>query len=463
MDMIGRFFHERFGGKRLAILGFGREGRSTLRCISRYMPGHPVIISDRNPNMETNDPVVLQSGSVAWHTGPDYLKVLEDADVIIKSPGIPFTVMNGMDIRGVITSQTEVFLELFRDRVIGITGTKGKSTTASLLYHILRESGKAAVIAGNIGIPCFEVLEEVTPETPVVFEMSSHQLQHIRVSPHVAVLLNIFEEHLDYYGSFEVYRDAKLNIARWQKPGDVFVFNKASEGLENIMSLVETGAEKISVGDAFPGAGQMRCDGLDLVFTRKGKSMTFKDICQQSLIIGRHNLENMAAAVAAALVLGAGPAFISRAVSGFKGLPHRMQHAGTHSGVIFYNDSIATIPEATIAAVKTLPDTETLILGGTDRGIDYRPLMHFLADSDVSRLFFTGPAGRRMHALAKAIEGFQDKQLIFSELFDEAVIQAARQTGRGKICLLSPAAASYDQFTNFEERGQRFIALAQNA
>ncbi|TVR43076.1 MAG: UDP-N-acetylmuramoyl-L-alanine--D-glutamate ligase [Bacteroidia bacterium] len=463
MDKIGRFFHERFRGKRLAILGFGREGRSTLRCISRYMPGYPVIISDRNPNMETNDPVVLQSGSVSWHTGPDYLKVLEGADIIIKSPGIPFTVMDGLDIHGVITSQTELFLELFRDQVVGITGTKGKSTTASLLYHILRESGEAAVIAGNIGIPCFEILEEVAPGTPVVLEMSSHQLQHIRLSPHVAVLLNIFEEHLDYYGSFEAYRDAKLNIARWQKTGDVFVFNKASRGLQSIMSLFDTQAEKISVGVACPGAGQIRCDGPDLVFTRKGQSLTFSDICHQSMIIGQHNLENMAAAVAVALLLGAGPGSIPRAVSGFKGLPHRMQHAGTCGGVIFYNDSIATIPEATIAAIKALPDTETLILGGTDRGIDYGPLMHFLAGSAVSRFFFTGPAGRRMHALAKAMEGFRGKQLIFSELFDEAVIQAARHTSRGKICLLSPAAASYDQFTNFEERGQRFIDLAQNA
>ena len=180
------------------ILGFGREGRSTLAFLQKYLPEAVVAVADKNP-ME----------GVA-HSGEDYLQSVYDYDIVIKTPGIS---LKDFDPRGIeITSQTDLFLSQFHHQTIGITGTKGKSTTTSLIHHLLKSSGHDAILTGNIGIPCFDIMEQIHENSIVVYELSAHQLEYVHNSPRVGVLLNVFEEHLDHFGTFERYKHAKFNL-----------------------------------------------------------------------------------------------------------------------------------------------------------------------------------------------------------------------------------------------------------
>lgn len=461
--MIENRFQDLFKGKRVAILGFGKEGRSTCGRLKQFLPDQDLIICDRNGSVRDTIAAERLTPGDQWFLGPEYLRGLTKADIIIKSPGIPFSELSGLDLPGRITSQTELFLGFFRKQVIGISGTKGKSTTASLLYHILKTAGRPVLIAGNIGTPCFELLDDIGSDTVIVFEMSSHQLQGIKVSPRVAVLLNIFEEHLDHYSSFGEYQQAKMNIVRWQGAEDVFIYDADNPHLQSLVSSVDVPSRTITLGGTCQGSGIICCSGDDMVYSDGQERVLFPRICRNRIIPGHHNLKNIAAAVAAALVLQVPADHIPGAVSTFRGLPHRMEYVGTFKGILFYNDSIATIPEATMAAIMSFPEAETLILGGKDRGVDYIPLIDFLSRSSVMNILFTGDAGDRMISIAKACKGFEKKRLFRPASFDEAVKKAIQLTREGRVCLLSPAAASYDTFKNFEERGERFTFLVQNA
>lgn len=461
--MIENRFHDLFKKKRVAILGFGKEGQSTFRRLKQYLPDQALFICDRRKAVRnTLDAGTTVSGD-QWFLGPDYLRGLTKADIIIKSPGIPFSELADPGFFGRITSQTELFLGFFREQITGISGTKGKSTTASIIYHIIKTAGRPAVLAGNIGTPCFELLDDIGRDTEIVFEMSSHQLQGIKISPRIAVLLNIFEEHLDHYASFGEYQQAKMNIVRWQGAEDIFIYDADSPILKSLVSSADILSQKITLGDTYQGSGSIYCSGDDMVYSNGQNRVLFPRICKNRIIPGHHNLKNIAAAVAVAVAMHIPADNILEAVSTFRGLPHRMEYVGTYKGIVFYNDSIATIPEATMAAVKAFPDTETLILGGKDRGVDYIPLMDFLSKSPVMNILFTGDAGDRMMSIAKPYKGFERKRLLSPGSFDEAVKKAIQITREGKVCLLSPAAASYDTFKNFEERGERFTFLVQNA
>lgn len=459
--MLEQLFLDLFDGRCVAILGYGREGRSTFRRLKQFAPGLKVHICDRNADLREAAEKDSGSPGVHWFLGTSYLKGLDDADIIIKSPGIPFSLISSLDLQERITSQSELFLKLFRDQVCGITGTKGKSTTASLLHHILNAGGKPTVLAGNIGTPCFDVLDHITPNTHIVFEMSSHQLQNIGLSPHIAILLNIFQEHLDHYTSFREYQEAKMNIVRHQHARDHFIFNPDNPLVHSLVSGMDIPSHLISLGSPFGHAARIFCEANDMIFLEGKHRASLTGLCSHSALPGQHNLQNIRAAVAASLLMDVSVDTIIDAVSSFKGLPHRLEFVGTFDGVHYYNDSISTIPESTMAALNAFPDTATMILGGTDRGIDYKPLMDFLSGSPVVYLLFTGDAGRRMKSMADSMRDFTGKKLIFCASFDEAVRMAVEITPPGRACLLSPAAASYDAFKDFEERGQRFKDLVR--
>ncbi len=448
-----------FAAKKVAILGFGREGRSSYKWLRGSIPELPIFICDRNPAI---GPLPL-GGAADCNTtsflGENYLAGLKEADIIIKSPGIPLKQLEGHGVQGRISSQTELFLEFFRKQVAGITGTKGKSTTASLLRHMLMEASMPSVLVGNIGLPCFEALDAVGPDTCIVFEMSSHQLQDIGVSPHIAVLLNIFEEHLDHYASYEAYQQAKLNIARWQQPDDFLIFDPENPAISNKLAGIESGASRICLGRPRLGWGGVFCESGQLNLITSTSRAVLPDACINHHLPGQHNLQNIKAAAASALLFGAKAGPVTRAVASFWGLPHRLEYLGSFGGVEFVNDSIATIPEATMEAVRSFPGATTLILGGADRGVSYDRLMDFLASSQIGLLVFTGNAGRRMLSVARGVPGFEGKHCKWEESFDQAVLYAVRNTPRGGLCLLSPAAASYNAFRDFEQRGQRFREL----
>ena len=405
----------RLRGKRILILGFGREGRSSLAFLNKYLPESVVAVADKNP-MEG-----------VKHSGEDYLQSVYDYDIVIKTPGIS---LKDFDPRGVeITSQTDLFLGQFHQQTIGITGTKGKSTTTSLIHHLLKSSGHDAILTGNIGIPCFDIMEQIHDDSIVVYELSAHQLEYVHNSPMVGVLLNVFEEHLDHFGTFERYKQAKFNLLRFMGEDDYAVVHDSL-----MMETLGLGVNSVT-------------------FSR----MDY-DIDEESLpILGPHNLLNAKAALCAIAAYSIDVRQVIPYLYTFTPLEHRLEPVGIFGGVRFVNDSISTIPQAAIAACQTLGRVDFLLLGGFDREIDYGPLVAFLKENPVPHLLFTGKAGDRMMALMDGVVAQKVRYATMESAFE----YIKRQARPGDVCLLSPAASSYDQYKNFEERGGKFKRLAQ--
>ena len=405
----------RLRDKSVLILGFGREGRSSLAFVKKYLPEAVVAVADKNPMDGVK------------HSGARYLEAIYDYDVVIKTPGIS---LKDVDTKGVeITSQTDLFLSQFHAQTIGISGTKGKSTTTSLIYHLLKESGHDAILTGNIGIPCFDVMEQIHEDSIVVYELSAHQLEYVHNAPRVGVLLNVFEEHLDHFGTFERYRQAKFNLLRFMGEDDFAVVHDSL-----MMETLGLGVNSV-------------------VFSQ----MEF-DIDEEALpVLGPHNLLNVKAALCACEAYGIDAREVIPHLYTFKPLEHRLESVGTFGGVIFVNDSISTIPQAAIAACQTLGRVDFLLLGGFDRDIDYTPLVDYMMVHPVPHLLFTGRAGERMMTMMENVPSQKVRYSTMEEAFD----YLAGNAKSGNVCLLSPAASSYDQYKNFEERGAKFKRLAR--
>ncbi len=409
--------------KSVLILGFGREGRSTYRFLKKNYPGLSLAIADRDPD------IAGERLPVTCHLGKDYLKYVSEYDLVIKSPGVKLEgAMQTLPKR--FTSQTDLFLQEFGSQTIGVTGTKGKSTTASLLYHLLLKTGRKPVLLGNIGVPAFDFLEHVREGQTIVYELSAHQLEGVHCSPHRAVLLNIFPEHLDYFGDFEKYKQAKLNIFRFQKTGDLAY---CGEPVKTDFPCMQA------------GGGGAQVDG--------------QKVLQYAHLRGNHNLENILLAFRVMQGFGTPLDELTEALIGFQPLPHRLEYVGRYGGVDFFNDSISTVPQSTLAAVKSIPETDTLILGGFDRGLDYKELVAFLMASKVEHFFFLGKAGGRIFEL---FGGHESRKKLFRVKTLDEIFVVLKDLPEVSCCLLSPAAASYDQFHNFEHRGDRFKELAKS-
>ncbi|HQN98624.1 MAG TPA: UDP-N-acetylmuramoyl-L-alanine--D-glutamate ligase [Bacteroidales bacterium] len=448
-----------FDKKNLCILGFGREGKAMVDFLIKHYSGD-IVVADANPEIQ-NSYSLTYASQLIFQTGEHYLDDLNRYDLIIKSPGIPKSQLIGKVDFQKVTSQTDLFLELFRHQVTGITGTKGKSTTSSLIYHILSSARKDTVLLGNIGIPAISLIDRIRPETSIIFELSSHQLEDVKHSPHIGLLLNIFEEHLDHYASFEQYQQAKFNITRFQNQDDIFVYPANNIHIQNLLRDEGTKAICMSYSLKYQGNidGWWENNCIYINFEKEIRRIVLEN---QLELQGEHNRLNILAACMACLQNGISEKVIERALPLFKPLPHRMEYLGAINGKYFYNDSIATIPQATIAAIQTLPKVDTLIVGGYNRGINYQHFIEFLAQSSIQYLMLTGEVGKIIQ------EGLQTKsykgEVRFYEDFKQLVEDAISLTPQGGTCLLSPAAASYDRFKNFEERGNLFkkIVISSN-
>ncbi len=408
--------------KSILILGYGKEGQAALDFVQKNLPDNAVAIADKNP---------LEIDGVLSFSGPDYLRHCKDFDVVIKSPGVEIKDYLDEDTKEKITSLSDLFLCFCQNPIIGITGTKGKSTTSSLIYHILTSCGKKAVLTGNIGQACFDVIDKLDYETIVVFELSCHQLEFVKASPHVAILLNLYEEHFDHYAKPEDYFRAKKNIYRFQTSEDILIY-----------------------GDIFQHASREEIAALDAE-TIEISSIPIRDDEIETTLIGQHNRGDIKAAIRACQGFGLSKQECLNAVKSFHGLPHRLEYVGKYSDIIFYNDSIATAQEATMNAVQALGQVNTIILGGMDRGIDYTHLVDFLRDSNVRNVILLPNTTKRFMDLFNASSYKQ--RLFAAKDMQEAVDIAFRETEKDKICLLSPAAASYGFYTNFKERGEDYI------
>jgi UDP-N-acetylmuramoylalanine--D-glutamate ligase len=445
---------------KLLILGFGKEGQSTYHYIRKHFPMIHIGIADKNEDLFKDSQERPMGDGISLHLGPDYLQSLSKYRLIIKSPGVSIPINLNLEQGTILTSQTHLMLEAYHRQIIGITGTKGKSTTSSLVHHLLKTAGIPALLVGNIGLPPFDQLEQVNDETRIVFEMSSHQLGDSILGPHISVLLNLFPEHLDSYSSLEAYYGAKMRILSGQQEDDIFIYNEDIPGITERISKVKTRRKYFSFSSANPVKNGCYLSGNRIMQKTDTDEKLFIEVTDDFPLKGTHNRMNMMAAILAALNAGADDGRIREGLKTFRGLEHRLEYVGEYKGIHFYNDSIATIPEAAIAAVKALPETDTIILGGFDRGLDYSGMIEFLVKSEVRNFIFMGKAGMRIFEGFLAA-GTGDRKLFKAGSMEEACHLAFNYTEAGKICLLSPAAASYDIFRNFEERGRLFKKIAR--
>ena len=422
--------------KKILILGFGREGKSTYNYIRKHLPEKELFVGDRNePQIEDENVKVI--------FGENYLDCLGDFDIVFKSPGIAFLEDDMYPETTEITCQTDMFLRFCDPVVVGITGSKGKTTTSTLIYEMLKAGGVNTCLIGNIGVPVFEKADEGN-DLVAVIEMSSHQLEFTKASPHVAVLVNIYQEHLDHYKTgYEGYVGAKLNIALHQEKDDVLIYNPE----QDLTGVVDW--EKVVKGTPKP-----------VTFTAAAEDEFVNELWKSTEHLkGEHNRQDIAYALAAARVFGVSDDAARLAISGFGGIEHRMEYVGVINDVTYYNDSIATIPTAVMGAVKAIGNVDTHIFGGLDRGIDYTDFIAFLKDNNVKNLIGLPETG---HIIIDELKKQGcTKNMICARDMADAVENADKFTEKGKSCLFSPAAASYNYYKNFEEKGKHFKKLVQ--
>lgn len=423
--------------KKVLILGMGREGKSTLAYIRKHLPEKLLTISDKN-GFETDDK------NISVISGEDYLKSLGDFDIVFKSPGIAFLDDVVYPETTEITCQTDMFLRFCKPVVVGITGSKGKTTTSTLIYEMLKAGGINTCLIGNIGVPVFEKADEDESLVAVV-EMSSHQLEFTKASPHVAVLVNIYQEHLDHYKTgFKGYVEAKLNIAVHQKESDFLIYNPEQdlEGVVDWAKVLKSNSRPVTFTDA--------------------KNDAFVNELWNSTehLKGEHNRQDIAYALAVARIFGVNDDAVRNAIKSFGGIEHRMEYVGVVNGINWYNDSIATIPTAVMGAVKALGNVDTLLFGGLDRGIDYTDFIKFLSECNINNLVGLPETG---HNIINALkEKGVDKNMVCAKNMEDAVEKCSEITEKGKSCLFSPAAASYNYYKNFEEKGRHFKSEIKN-
>jgi UDP-N-acetylmuramoylalanine--D-glutamate ligase len=422
-----------FKNKKIAVVGEGIEGLSSFKWLKAK--GADVSMLDEKQ-------------------GKDYLRNLDNYDLVVRSPGIKISDLEKYVKREKITSQIKLFFDLCPAEIIGVTGTKGKGTTASLIYEMLKKQGFDAYVGGNIGIPPFVFLDRLNVQSKVVLELSSFQLMDLKKSPHIAVMLMITSEHLDWHSSVEEYIDAKRNLLKGQREIDFAILNRDYPATNE--SDIQTSG-KIFTTSREREAAEEGC------FVREGKVWMRTEIGEvqiidtaEILLPGKHNLENVCAASMAAGLVGVSVENIASVLKTFKGLEHRLELVATINGVRYYDDSFSTTPETAIAAIEAFKEPEVLILGGSNKNSDFTELGKVISKSENVKLIIgIGVEWERIKAqIAESlspipvIEGAKDMQTI--------VAAAAKLAVSGDVVLLTPACASFGMFKNYKDRGEQF-------
>jgi UDP-N-acetylmuramoylalanine--D-glutamate ligase len=442
--------------KRILVLGFGKEGKDNYLALRKLFPEKILAIADKlelEELLKGTQELLEKDKNLKLHLGKNYLKALKNYDLVIKTPGIPLkTIKPFLNKDAKVTSQTEIFFEYCPGKIIGVTGTKGKGTTSSLIYRILKKGGLKVHLIGNIGRPVFQTLLRAK-KTPFssspslllgraktsdifVYEISSHQLQTLKKSPFIAVFLNLYPDHLDYYKNFKEYCRAKESIARYQTKKDYFIYNSEQKLLREIAE--KSKAKRIPIPTNYEFLTNIRIP-----------------------LTGKFNLQNIMAAVTVGKIFGVSDRKIIQTIENFKPLPHRLEFVGKYKGVEFYNDSFATIPQATIAALDALGKrVKTLILGGSSkRETDFPLLAKKILKSKIENLILFPDTGKEIWEALRLASPAQGKKLpksFFVRSMPEAVKIAYQCTKKSGICLLSPASASFSLFRNYKERGNLF-------
>ncbi len=398
---------------RILLLGYGKEAKATEEFLHKFVPTAVVTHADQVD-------------------GPDYVNKQNDVDLVIRSHGVPRRLITKTYTTAANIFFANVYDMVPNSEVIGVTGSKGKSTTSALLEHVLRtDNAYPVVLAGNIGTPMLSTLMNTNkPWTTCVLELSSYMLEDLAVGPDVAVFLNIFPEHLDYHEGFESYASAKANITLCQTDKQLFVYNAENERVRAIAE--QTSAMTIPFAplpfsvENFPLQGKHYYDDMRAVYTVAHRKMVSDDVIQ-------------------------------KAFQSFQPLVHRMQFVGEYRGIKWYDDAIATAPEPTTAAIETIGDVDTLFLGGTDRGLTYEKLADAVCGSTIRNLVLFPENGEAMYESIQKVCGDRVFEVLKTSSMKEAVQFAYAHTAKGKSCLLSCAAPSYTLWKNFEEKGEEFV------
>lgn len=435
-------------GNSVLILGFAREGKSTLKFLKTHYPHIKIGIADKNEASLTG------LTDIELFSGEDYLKSTEQFDTIIRSPGINTRteeLLSAKNRGAHITTATNIFFSRCAEKniggkIIGITGTKGKGTTSTFISELLRMEYSDVRLVGNIGHPALEELETATSETIFVYELSSFQLEDCRYSPNIAVLLNIYPEHIDFHKNFEDYRDAKSSIANLQSETDYLIYNSSHESIFSIAQGSK--AKKIhygsSVGSCFIENGYFYLNNEPLI-----EENAFK-------LVGKANRENLQAAITCAQLFSLKKENIRNFIANVKALPYRLEHVGKYRGIDFYNDSYATNQRAAVNAIDALEEKiETLLAGGFDRGFAFDELGEAIAKTKLKHLILFPSTGEKIwQIVAKTNSSIQP---YFVNSMEEAIEIAYKNTSKEKACLLAPGCPSFGIFKDYKDRGDAFL------
>ena len=408
--------------KDIGIIGFGKEGKAAARFLKQFSKKITILDRDKNKIIPKNYKKVL---------GSDYLKNLNNFKVLILSPGIfPFK-KEFKNFKGKILTPTQIFFENFKGKIIGISGTKGKGTVATLIYKVLKNGRYNVSLGGNIGKPLLNFLEK-NPKI-VVAELSSFQLQNLKKSPQIAILLDILEDHLDYHQSLNEYFEAKLNLLKFQKRDDIAIIDK------NLLRKIKD-IKKIGEGKKF---------FFDLNFSLI-KNFKIK-------LFGSHNLKNISAVLTLAKILKIKKEILRKTIENFKPLRFHLEPIGEINGIKFINDSASTNPFSTIEAVKSFSTPKVLILGGKEKNINLNPLKkEILKNKSIKNVILFGEVSRK---LFKILKNKKERYLVNS--LEKAVILAKKLAQKNEIILFSPGFSSLDEFKNSKERGKIFEKLVK--
>ena len=457
-------FNKFIFGKQIAIIGMGVSNIPLLDYF--YEKGSKVTVFD-NKELKDIDKNILgkiEQYNFNYFFGNDNLKNLKNFDIIFRSPSaMPFIkeIEEEVERGAILTTEIEMVLKLAPCKVIGITGTEGKTTTTSITYEIIKQAGYTCFLGGNIGKPIFTQIKDIRPEDIVILELSSFQLMNMDISPNISLITNVYPDHLNIHRSYEEYQDAKKNIFKYQKDDELIVLNYDNEITKsfkkdaNSKVVFFSSKEKLQDGyiyDETDGMIKYCKDGIRRHLINKNEIK----------LRGVHNYENICAALALTENLVDIDTQI-KAIKEFNGVEHRLEFVREIDNVKWYNDSIGTSPASTIAGLNAFDENIILLAGGSDKGLDYKEVGETIAKK-VSILILCGPTSIKIEEATKDALKNQNKEIQIYHVSNlkEAVDLANEKSKSGDIVLLSPASASFDAFKNFMERGNVFKNYVNN-
>lgn len=431
----------------VAIVGMGREGQSTYAFLRARFPNLELNVYDETWNPEQLERIRRDQLSTVYAGSLEEQHI--QGAVVFKTPGIkPEKVHLETPETQRVTSQADLFFELFGSQIIAVTGTKGKSTTAHLIAHVLRHCGESVLLVGNIGEPMLDCVDEITPQTHIVVETSSFQAQTLHHGPKISVFLNLFPEHLDYYQTISDYVLAKRNLFTTQKETDLCIHSLDQDQVVAAIASLPPQKIGISASDNPQATATSQSDGLYW----NGDKIVDRSVI---LLRGEHNLFNCLPALVIAKHLGFSNEDIQAAFASATPLPGRLEPVATVEEITFFDDALATIPEATIAALQALGSSvTTLIVGGHERKQEYTTLARAIANSSVQTLIYFPTTGAR---IADAVRTQKQIQTIAVSSMQEAVDSAFTATPKGASVLLSTAAPSFGLFKDYRDRSTQYL------